>query len=272
MEPEDEPNAEYPRTAEQGTERVRVRRSRPSSHSRASRKSRSANADRAAPTTRRRIAFWTGCGLIAAGLAILAWVAWQFWGTNWQSQRRHTEVSEKLVDGWSQGENVVRTDFGNASAIVRIPRFGKNFKVPVLEGASDEVLAAGVGHMDDTGPGKEVTEPGMPGNYILAGHRVTHGEPFSDFPELRAGDKVIVETRAQTFTYVLDTGGEDLILPFTDTWVLAPRPVNPQTGGVQPPADAGDELITLVTCSEIFHTDNRSVVFGHLTDTSPAQR
>lgn len=236
-------------TSEPEPARVRRRRSRPGAG--------------APPSTRRRITFWMGCGLIAAGIAVLCWVAWQFWGTNWQSQRRHDDVAVALEDGWGSGHDVVRTDFGNASAILRIPRFGRGFSVPVLEGDSDEVLAAGVGHMEETPPGGE-------GNYVLAGHRVTHGEPFAELPSLEPGDEVIVQTREATFTYVLDTGGTDLIIPFTETWVLDERPVNP-AGGVQPPRDAGDRLITLVTCSEIFHTDNRSVVFGHLVETTPAQ-
>ena len=218
---------------------------------------------------RRRISFWLGCGLIAAGLAVLAWVAWQFWGTNWQSGRKHEEVRSSLLDGWTDGQDVVRTDFGNASAILRIPRFGKDYAVPVLEGSTDEVLAAGVGHMEDT------AEPGAAGNYALAAHRVTHGEPFADFPELEPGDEVIVETRAATYTYVLDSGGEDLIIPFTQTWVLDESPANP-SGGTEPPARVdgkpNDHIITLLTCSEIFHTDNRSVVFGHLVETSPTNR
>lgn len=217
-------------------------------------------------STRRRISFWTGLGLIAAGLAILAWVAWQFWGTNWQSERRQGEVRRALLDGWADGNDVVRTDFGNASAILRIPRFGDDYSVPVLEGSSDEVLAAGVGHMGDT-------EAGAEGNYILAGHRVTHGEPFADLPSLEPGDKVFVETRAATYTYVLDTGGEDLIIPFTQGWVLDDRPVNPREGGTQPPDEIdgqpNDHIITLLTCSEIFHTDNRSILFGHLVETTP---
>lgn len=220
-------------------------------------------------SSRRRISFWLGCGLIAAGLAVLAWVAWQFWGTNWQSGRKHEEVRSSLLDGWTDGQDVVRTDFGNASAILRIPRFGKDYAVPVLEGSTDAVLAAGVGHMEDT------AEPGAAGNYALAAHRVTHGEPFADFPELEPGDEIIVETRAATYTYVLDTGGEDLIIPFTQTWVLDESPANP-SGGTEPPAridgKPNDHIITLLTCSEIFHTDNRSVVFGHLVETSPTNR
>ncbi|WP_418058213.1 class E sortase [Pimelobacter simplex] len=237
-------------------ERVRRRRSRPGSTAGGG------TATAAKPSTRRRISFWFGCGLILAGVAILAWVAWQFWGTNWQSHKRQDQVRQAIEKGWGDGQDVIRTDFGNATAILHVSRFGKDYSIPVLEGASDEVLAAGVGHMEDT-------EAGQVGNYVLAGHRVTHGEPFAKFPELRAGDKVVVETREATYTYVLDTGGEDLIIPFTQTWVLDPKPVNPRSGGTQPPADAGDSLITLLTCSEIFHTDNRSVVFGHLIETTP---
>lgn len=238
--------------AEAAPQRVRRRRSRPAD----------APGGKAPASTGRRISFWAGCGLILAGLAVLGWVAWQFWGTNWQSNQRQDDVRRALQSGWGDGQDVVRTDFGNATAILHISKFGKDFAVPVLEGSSQEVLAAGVGHMADT------AEAGAAGNYVLAGHRVTHGEPFAELPSLEPGDEVVVETRAATYTYVLDTGGEDLVIPFTETWVLDPKPVNPK-GGTQPPDDAGDHLITLLTCSEIFHTDNRSVVFGHLVETKP---
>ena len=230
------------------------------------RRSGSAGGDDPSGPKKRRVSFWLGLGLIAAGVAVLGWVAWQFWGTNWQSQQRHDEVATALEDGWDGGQDVVRTDFGNATAILRVPRFGKDFSVPVLEGSTDEVLASGVGHMEDT------AEAGAKGNYVLAGHRVTHGEPFADLPELRPGDEVVVMTREATYTYELDTGGEDLIIPFTENWVLDAKPVNPREGGPQPPSDAGEHLITLLTCSEIFHTDNRSIVFGHLVKTVPADR
>ena len=42
-------------------------------------------------------------------------------------------------------------------------------------------IAAGIGHMEDT------AEAGQAGNYALAAHRVTHGEPFAKFPELLPG-------------------------------------------------------------------------------------
>lgn len=215
------------------------------------------------PVRRRRPLFYLGLALILVGLAILGWLAWQFWGTNWQSERRHDQVTEAIEKAWGDGENKASTEFGEATAIVRIPRFGDDYAVPVLEGSSDEVLAAGIGHMEDT------AAAGKKGNYVIAGHRVTHGQPFADFPELETGDLVEVETRSATYTYEIDNGGTDLILPFTATWVLDQQPVNPD-GGVQPPEGVGKRLITLVTCSEIFHTDDRSIVFGHLIDTERA--
>ncbi|MEZ5097019.1 MAG: sortase [Nocardioides sp.] len=92
-----------------------------------------------------------------------------------------------------------------------------------------------------------------------------HGEPLRRMPELQPGDEIVVETRQWVYSYVLDTGGDDLVIPFTDVWVLDPRPVNPG-GGPQPPPHA-KRLITLTTCAELFHTDDRMVAFGH---SSPA--
>jgi sortase A len=216
------------------------------------------------PRERSRVHVLTVLGvvLIVAGLAILGWLAWQFWGTNWVSERRQADVASALEESWTDGQDTASTDFGRATAILHVPRFGEDYAVPVMEGSTDEVLAAGIGHMEDTADAGEV------GNYVLAGHRVTHGEPFADLPEVEAGDLVYVETRTATYTYELDLGGTDLIVPFTDSWVLGDRPRNPD-GGPEPPAGKGNRLITLLTCSEIFHTDNRNVVFGHLIDKSP---
>ena len=86
---------------------------------------------------------------------------------------------------------------------------------------------------------------------------MTHGEPFADFPELRVGDEVVVETRSHIYTYGLRDNGTDRILDFGQTWVLDPVPGEPE-------AKPTEAMITLVTCSELFHTDNRSVVFGDL--------
>ncbi len=40
---------------------------------------------------------------------------------------------------------------GEASALIRIPAFGKKYVVPVLEGTSDDVLSQGYGHFTEVG-------------------------------------------------------------------------------------------------------------------------
>jgi sortase A len=196
------------------------------------------------------------------GVALVGWVAWEVYGTTWVSHRTQHRLVDRLEESWASGEGSVRSGAGPATAVVRIPRFGADWVVPLVEGTSDQALASGLGHLEGT------VGPGQPGNFALAGHRITHGEPLRDMPDLRVGDTIVVETARTTYTYVLDTGGADLVVPFGDTWVLDPFPANPG-GGVQPPDDVGDRLITLTTCSELFHTDDRLVAFGHLESERP---
>ena len=224
------------------------------------------------PGTGRRITFWIGVGLILAGLGLLGYVGWQFWGTNWVSKRHQKEITSTLQKTWASGHGLKPklVPKGQASALIRIPKFGKGYVVPVLEGAPDgtisaDILAKGYGHFADT------ADPGQVGNYALAAHRVTHGEPLRHMPDLRPGDKVIVETVDATYTYALDTNPNDLVIPFTGTWVLDPLPHNPKPGGPEPKQEQGQRLITLTTCSEIFHTDNRMIAFGHLVSKTPKQ-
>ena len=199
--------------------------------------------------------------MIVVGLGLLGYVGWQFYGTNIVSAHKQQQVVERTERAWRRsggggGGARSATGVGTAQALIRIPRFGRKYVMPVQAGVSEQVLAEGFGHFLHT------AGPGQKGNYAIAAHRVTHGEPLRNMPELRPGDKVLVETRTKTFTYVLDTNPNDLVVSFTGTWVLDPRPKNPISGGVS----AGDypQLLTMATCSELFHTDNRMIVFGHL--------
>lgn len=217
--------------------------------------------DEVPASRRRRIQTWVGVGFLLAGLSLIGWYCWETYGTTWQSHKKHDQVVQELEDGWGEGSVTVGTEFGDALAVIRIPRFGKDNAVPLLEGTSDEVLAAGYGHLEGT------SGPGEPGNFVVAGHRVTHGEPLRDMPDLAVGDEVLVETADAVYTYVLTSGGDDLEVPFTASWVLDPRPENPDADGVGP-SDA-PAILTLTTCSELFHTDDRLVAFASLTETAP---
>jgi sortase A len=222
----------------------------------------------ATPRRRRGAPFWIGVALVLAGLVLLGYVGWQFFGTNVVSHRKQQQIIEQTEREWSQGSSGTGTATGNgvrlegAQALVRIPKFGRDYVVPVQAGVSPDVLAEGFGHFAGS------VGPGRVGNYAIAGHRVTHGEPLREMPSLRPGDKVVVETRNRTYTYQLDTDPNDLVVTFNDVWVIAKKPRNPD-GGVQPAQRPGQKLITLTTCAELFHTDNRMIVFGHLVGTAP---
>ncbi len=198
-----------------------------------------------------------GSALLLTGVAVLGYVVWQLVGSTWVSERRHADSVDSLEKAWAEpgGEVAVSTDQGTVRAVVRIPAFGVDYAVPVVDGVDDEALASGFGRF----PSSE--DPGGTGNYTLAGHRVTHGEPLRDMEDLEPGDEVVVETRDAIYTYVLDTGGDELRVGLEDDWVLADAPANPD-GGTGPAV--GERLITLTTCAELFSTDDRWVAFGHL--------
>lgn len=228
---------------------------------------------------RRGVAFYLGMVLILSGLVVLGYVGWQLYGTNFLARQAQERVVTELQEQWQApaqdrepatslepATEPVEDDaaeLGEASALIRIPRFGADYVMPVLEGIGDDELASGFGHFPRT------ADPGEVGNYALAAHRVTHGEPLRDMPKLRPGDEVIVETRDAVHTYELDTDPNALVVTFRDIWVVDPLPDNPVPGGVEPAQEPGQRLITLTTCAELFHTDDRMIAFGHLVDTRP---
>ncbi len=199
--------------------------------------------------------------LLVLGLSCLGWVGYQYVGTNVVSERAHDSERAGLRARWSStdptvpgGNPTAVPETGEATALLRVPAFGADYDVPVLEGTSPAVLARGVGHYPAT------AQPGQVGNFAVAGHRVTHGEPFARLLELKRGDEVVVETRAAVFTYVIDQPPGGLTVRDTASWVLDPVPG-------QPAATPTQALITLTTCQDLFRSPDRSVGFGHLAST-----
>jgi sortase A len=202
-----------------------------------------------------------GVALVVIGLVWAGWLAWQYLGTPFVAKKEHAAITEKIQDSWREDRKGTRVkDRFRADYFVRIPKFGDSYAVPILRSTSDEALALGFGQFVDS------EDPGEVGNFTLAAHRVTHGEPLRDMPSLEAGDEVIVETKEAVYTYTLDTPGDGLTVDFTASWVLADRPENPKRGGIGPVLTQSDKLITLTTCSELFNTDNRLIAFGHLSN------
>lgn len=207
-------------------------------------------------STRARSMRVSGVALVLLGTSILTFFAWQYLGTNWVAQRQHAELRRSLEADWATSGSVgdATNDVlvkGEAFALVRIPRFGRDYEVPLIDGVDDSDLASGIGWFPNT------ARPGQVGNFAIAAHRITHGEPFRGFLELRKGDEVEVETRTHIYTYRLSEPGDERVLDFSETWILDPVPGKPDEVPTR-------HLLTMVTCAELFHTDKRNVAVGEL--------
>lgn len=242
-----------------------------------------------------RRALWSGGEvLVTAGVVLMLLVVHQLWWTNREARQGAERKVEALEKEWGtrggggsdsgatpsasavrpaakgatggvrrrpEGDVVVsgRPHASQAYAVLTVPRLG--LRVPVAEGVSKpDVLNKGyVGHY----PGTQ--QPGRAGNFALAGHRNTHGEPFRYLPRLRPGDTIEVETATATYMYAVDR-----ILPRTssrDSGVIRPVPrsiVRPSYGYDEP-----GYYITLTTCTPEFTSRYRMAVWGKLVSMRP---
>ncbi|MCX4908409.1 class E sortase [Streptomyces sp. NBC_00878] len=152
-----------------------------------------------------------------------------------------------------------RPRWTQAYAILSIPRL--DLRVPVAEGVGKVgVLNKGyVGHYPGT------AQPGRAGNFALAGHRNTHGEPFRYINRLRRGDRVEVETRAAVYTYVVDRTLPQTSAGDGGTIREVPRStVRPAYGYTEP-----GYYLTLTTCTPEYTSKYRLVVWGKLSSMRP---
>jgi sortase A len=212
-----------------------------------------------------------GLSLVIAGAAALGHVGWQVYGTSYFAQRDQARAVEATERAWAAHghRSATRRDRESARdvvALIRIPALGEDYVIPAYDGTDDDTLERGFGIFDDS------PAPGAAGNFAIGGHRVTHGEPLRMMPLLEAGDEVIVETADATFRYVLDTDGDSRTVATDATWITEDDPVDPDTHRPVSTRAGSTRLLTLVTCAEIFHTDERLVAFGHLVGQEPSSR
>lgn len=197
---------------------------------------------------------------ITVGLVALLFVAYQLAWTNVLAQQAQGRVTDEIREQWDRpagstrpAENLADVDFGDGFAFLRIPRLGRNYSVPVLEGVQLDDLARGVGHYPKT------AAPGEVGNFGVAGHRATNGEPFAQLDRMRKGDVVVAETQDTWFTYVVD---RTRIVTPSDVWVIDPVPGRPR-------AEPTEALLTLTTCNPRWSSTQRLIVFAHLEEARP---
>lgn len=226
---------------------------------------RRAAARRSAKRPRRNpVASIIGAVLLVAGLGVLGWYGYQYIYTSMVAEQAFESTTDDLEQQWSapeaqaaeqpgevQDDGTVTRIPGDAMGIMRVPAWGDDYAVPIYDGTDPQVLTRGLGWYENT------AGPGQVGNFSVAGHSVTHGEPFKDLMGLPEGSSVVVETHDRIYTYVIDSS---TVVHTSETWVLDPVPGEPQ-------AEPTDQLLTLTTCEDVFRSPDRHIAFGHLADT-----
>ncbi|MBI0296531.1 class E sortase [Streptomyces sp. PRKS01-29] len=199
---------------------------------------------------------------ITLGVVMLLFVTYQLWWTNIRAHQQADGAANSLQKKWDESgdeRNPGTFSPGQGFAIIYIPKL--DVKAPIAEGIDKhKVLDRGmVGHY-----GKSPLKTAMPwdkkGNFALAGHRNTHGEPFRYINRLKPGDEIVVETQSRYYTYAMSS-----ILPQTppsNTGVI--KPVPPGSGFTRP-----GRYITLTTCTPEFTSTYRMIVWGKMVEERP---
>ncbi|TJZ50162.1 class E sortase [Streptomyces piniterrae] len=201
---------------------------------------------------------------ITLGVLMLLFVTYQLWWTNVLAEEEAGGAANTLQNEWNKGGGEKKNlAAGERFAIMYIPKL--DVKAPVAEGIDKHsVLDRGmVGHYDKSSGIKTAMPWDKKGNFAVAAHRNTHGEPFRYVNRLVKGDKIIVETQRSYYAYEMES-----ILPQTspsNTSVIGPVP--PGSGFTGP-----GRYITLTTCTPEFTSTFRLIVWGKMVDERPRSK
>ncbi|CUM39926.1 sortase family protein [Streptomyces venezuelae] len=205
---------------------------------------------------------------ITFGVVMLLFVTYQLWWTNVLAGQETDRAKEQIEDTWAKGRDSGEDDKpeafepGQGFAIMYIPKL--DVVVPIAEGINKtKVLDKGmVGHYAD-GKLKTAMPSDKQGNFAVAGHRNTHGEPFRYVNQLKPGDPIVVETQDAYYTYEMAS-----ILPQTAPSNVSVIDPVPKGSGFTKPG----RYITLTTCTPEFTSTYRMIVWGKLVEERPRSK
>ncbi|MFF3729970.1 class E sortase [Streptomyces sp. NPDC002476] len=197
--------------------------------------------------------------LITAGLVLGLFVAYSLWWTNVLADREATQQGDTVRDRWADGPGALDTKDG--IGFLHVPSM-RNGEVLVKKGTDTENLNDGIaGYYTD--PVKSALPWDKKGNFTLAAHRDGHGAKFHNIDKVRTGDAVVFETRDTWYVYKVFKE-----LPETskyDVDVLLPVP---KGSGAKKPG----RYITLTTCTPVYTSNYRYIVWGELVRTEKVDK
>ncbi|MGW6061151.1 class E sortase [Streptomyces sp. NPDC055189] len=188
--------------------------------------------------------------LITAGLVLGLFVVYSLWWTNVVADREAHKQGDKVRDRWAGGPGALNTKDG--IGFLHVPAMGG--EILVTKGTSSKVLNHGVaGYYED--PIKSALPQDKEGNFTLAAHRDGHGAKFHKIDKIKKGDAIVFESRDKWYVYKVYS-----TLPETSKYnVNVLNPVPKESGAKKP-----GRYITLTTCTPVYTSNYRYVVWGEL--------
>ncbi|WP_318208235.1 MULTISPECIES: class E sortase [unclassified Streptomyces] len=197
--------------------------------------------------------------LITAGLVLGLFVVYSLWWTNVLADRAADQDGAQVRDRWAGGPGALDTKDG--IGFLHVPAMSKD-EVLVKQGTKSAILNNGVaGYYTD--PIKSALPQDKQGNFTLAAHRDGHGAKFHNIHKLKNGDPIVFESKDTWYVYkVYKT------LPETTKYnVDVLQPVPKESGKTKP-----GRFITLTTCTPMYTSDYRYIVWGELVRTEKVDR
>ncbi|MEU8520696.1 class E sortase [Streptomyces sp. NBC_01216] len=195
--------------------------------------------------------------LITAGLVLGLFVVYSLWWTNVVADRAADKEGDQVRDHWAaDAGGPGALDTGDGIGFLHVPAMDDD-EILVKKGTGAAVLNKGVaGYYTD--PIESALPQDEQGNFTLAAHRDGHGAKFHDIHKMKSGDAIVFETRDTWYVYkVFRT------LPQTTKYnVDVLQPVPRESGRTKP-----GRYITLTTCTPMYSSDFRYVVWGELERT-----
>ncbi|MFI2617320.1 class E sortase [Streptomyces sp. NPDC018584] len=189
--------------------------------------------------------------LITAGLVLGLFVVYSLWWTNVVADREAHKQGEKVRDRWAGGPGSVDTRGG--IGFLHVPAMG-NGEILVKPGTDSKLLNDGVAGYYKK-PVKSALPEDKKGNFTLAAHRDGHGAKFHKIDKIEKGDAIVYESRDKWYVYKVYA-----TLPSTSKYNVKVLDPIPKESGAKKPG----RYITLTTCTPVFTSNYRYVVWGKL--------
>ena len=192
--------------------------------------------------------------LITFAIFAIMFAAYQTVWSMYVSKQNVAEARAEVELKWTEAP-AAEPELHKGFALIYIPRLkDKVWELPITRGVDPDDLISGLGHYPEN------ALPGEKGNFAMAGHRATYGEPLANIDQLQQDDEVIIQTAGNWYVYKLVL---DEIVEPDAMWVLDANP-----GGIVNKTGV-EEMITLTTCHPRWGSTERWIWWGILTEVRP---